>query len=157
MLSEGEWANRWRAAALGLFGKLVMWGVQNQGMEYSLGKGEFGVIFPNFHFSCIFQKGGRIFVLIWLESEVSRHQVHDIYFLSIRLNLLWWEQKVTFGCRRFLNFSTFLCPLLRLLSSKTYNFLSVWRYLLFFVFLRTLALYKMLDFLPPGPLPPIFC
>lgn len=65
MLSEGEgqtgeerqpWVS-WQASYVG---------VQNQGMEYSLGKGEFGVIFPNFHFSCIFRRGGAILSLFGL-------------------------------------------------------------------------------------------
>lgn len=34
---------------------------------------------------------------------------------------------------------------------KMCSFLSVWRFLFFFVCPRTSALYQVLDFLPPGP------
>ena len=48
---------------------------------------------------------------------------------------------------------TFLCLLLGPLSPKMCSFWSVWRLLLSSLCLWTPSVYKMHDFLPPGPCP----
>ena len=46
----------------------------NEGVDYSLRKEEFGVVFPDFNPSSIFQRGGGVFAPIQVKSEVSWHQ-----------------------------------------------------------------------------------
>ena len=70
MLSEGERADRRVAAALGFFGKPVMRGTQMKGQNIHRGRRSLGIVFADFP-SSILQRGGGIFVLIELRSQVS--------------------------------------------------------------------------------------
>ena len=60
--SEGEWADRRRAASLGLFDKLLIRDVQMKGQNIQWKS--LGVDFPDFHPSSIFPKEGGISVPI---------------------------------------------------------------------------------------------
>ena len=59
-LSEGEQAGKRRATALDLFAKLVM-KVIEKGWNIHWGRKSLGIIFPDFHPSSIFPRGGGIF------------------------------------------------------------------------------------------------
>ena len=68
MLSEGERAEKWEAAAPCFFGKLVTRGIRGRGTMFTH---SLGVVFSDFHPSFTFLSGLGIFVLIGKESTCN--------------------------------------------------------------------------------------
>ena len=68
MLLQGEWADRRSAVALGFLGKPVR-GIQMKGRNSHWERGVWGVMFPDFHPSPSFPRGGGIFSLFSLDQK----------------------------------------------------------------------------------------
>ena len=148
---------RW-VAALSFFGKLVIWGVKMNARNRHWGGRGLGSYFliciptpPSTReegFLSLFSLDQKCYGIgAWWE-----HLICKANFIVMRTS---WA-KVTFRSWRFPPFPIFLCLPPECLSPKMCGFLSVQRFLLFFVFPRTSILYKMYGFLPHGPWPPPF-
>ena len=145
--SEGEWADMWRAAVLGFFGKLDLRGIQMKWWNIHWGRRNLRVGLPDFHPSSNFPRWGDFPYLAQIRTVMAVWWV-----LICKPNFMEHnDHQVTLRYRRFLPFPTFLCLSPRILSLKMCGFLSVWKLLLPFVCLWTPAVYKMCDFQPPGP------